>query len=173
MTNVIEGAVERISESKSAPGAAKKWIKKAMLVNGEWYSTFVNKDNMDELNHVQEGNAVRITFETNGQFKNLQKVVVLEGKTVSKQVATSVQNLNEKDLRITYNGSLKSAIEFVSLANAAGALALPSKKNELADALYEYVKHYANAFTADTYAAKLNTTTEDTAADADDSAARE
>jgi len=83
--------------------------------------------------------------------KNGNAVAAAPTKSVSKEVATSVQNLNDKDRRITYLASRRDAIEFVKAAIQMELLPLPTKKAEKADVFHEYVKEYANRFVDDAY----------------------
>lgn len=168
MSQTISGVVEKTSSQESAPGAARKWTKKSFLVDGTWYGVFVNKDNSAKLASINPGSTVKIEFEVSGKFSNAISVEVLSAAqaAASPEVAKSVDTLNEKDLRITFNGSLKSALAFVEVAMRLDMLPLPAKKDARADAFYKYVVHYTNLFVAETYAAKLVAVDSDVAAEA-------
>lgn len=157
MSQTVKGVVEKVNTQFSPAGSARKWSKKSVLVDGKWFGAFINKDNQAVLDAVTEGSTVSVEFEPKGEFNNVIRVELLSATKVATipEVQKSVAALTEKDLRITYNGSLKSAIAFVEAAAKLDMLALPAKKDAKLDAFYEYVKYYTNVFTADTYAAKL------------------
>lgn len=164
----VNGVVEARSE-KEIPTKFGPKQKVSFLVNGEWYGTFSNKNNSESLSKVLANDIVKIEFTANGNFKNLDTIEVVaknvpaevakikkeRGAEVAKEVVASVQILADKDLKITYNGSLKSAIAFVDVAIRHDLVALPVKKSEKLDALYLLVKEFTNRFVADTYTAKL------------------
>lgn len=155
--STIEGVVEKVNTTYSGPESPRKWIKKSVLVNEVWYGGFVNKDNEAVLSQVKEGDAVKVEYETKGKYINLVGLTILSkaAAAASPAVAASASTVLDKDLRITYNGSLKSAVAFVEAAAKLDLLALPAKKDAKLDAFYEYVKYYTDVFVADTYAAKL------------------
>lgn len=162
MSQTIKGVVEKVSEQYSKAGSPKKWVKKSFLVDGKWFGAFINKDNDAVLGSVREGSTIEVEYEMKGEFFNVVKVSTLSAPAAaaSPQVQESVAKLNDKDIRITYNGSLKSAIAFVEAGVRLDMIALPVKKDAKLDAFYEYVKHYTNVFVADTYAAKLTPDTD-------------
>lgn len=166
---VVNGVVEAISKKENVKTKFGFKTKTAFLVNGEWYGALGNKNNEEALALVKENDIVKIEYSVNGNFKNLETVEVIAEnvpveiakvkkslpKDVAKEVEASVQKLADKDLKITYNGSLKSAIEFVDLLMRNEMLPIPTKKADKADVVYEYVKEYTNRFVRDTYNAQL------------------
>ena len=157
MSQKVSGVVEKTNDQVSKPGSPKKWKKKSVLVDGKWFGAFLNAENTATLSAITEGSTVEVEYETKGEFFNVISITLLSDKkaAASPQVQESVSRMNDKDIRITYNGSLKSAIHFVEAAAKLDLLALPTKKDAKLDAFYEYIKHYTNIFVADTYAAKL------------------
>lgn len=155
--STIEGVVEKVGTFESEPGSPRKWVKKSVLIDGAWFGAFVNKDNEAVLNKVKAGDSVRVEYENKGKFVTLLNLTILSDVEAAKSpaVAASAATISEKDVRITYNGSLKSAVAFVEAAAKLDLLALPAKKDAKLDAFYEYVKYYTDVFTADTYSAKL------------------
>src|SRR4030065_1108457 len=168
MSDTVNGVVEAVSRKdiKTKFGMRNKV---SVLVNGEWYGAVANKENEEVMAKVKENDIVKVEYTKNGDFKNVDSVEIIaentpqaveeikktKGEKGAKEVAESVQKLNDKDLRITYNGSLKSAIEFVDMALRNDLLAIPTKKADKLDAVYEYVKEYTNRFVTDTYTAQL------------------
>ena len=160
MSEQVSGVIEKTS-FKMVPTKFGDKPNKGFFVNGEWYGGFVTDKNRGDMEAAGEGDIVTIYFDQNGKYKNLTGVVVTAKngnaapaaptKSVSKEVATSVQNLNDKDRRITYLASRRDAIEFVKAAIQMELLPLPTKKAEKADVFHEYVKEYANRFVDDAY----------------------
>lgn len=160
MAEVVTGIVEKINDANSPEGSARKWTKKSFNVNGEWYSTFLTRDNMYNINAVKEGDAVKLTFETKGNFKNLSDIEVVAknepeivGKPVEKLqgVAGQTYNVQDKEYRITYLAARRDAIEFVKTLVSLDLVSLGTKKNEKVDNFYGYVKEYAAKFAEDAY----------------------
>lgn len=174
MSEVVNGVVEARSIKDGIKTKFGPRTKYSFKVNGDWYGALESKALAEKLKQVNENDIVKITYSVNGDFKNLEDVEVVAqnvpvqqsvptktSSKVSQEVAASVQTLAEKELRISYNGSLKSAIAFVEAAAKLDLLALPTKKAEKLDAFYEYVVEYTNKFVRDTYLAKLNLATEE------------
>lgn len=154
----IEGVVEKIAEQKSPAGSGRKWTKKGMLVDGTWYNAFVNAENKSVLDEISDGTVVKIGLEQKGEYTNVTSVEILSAKQVKESPAAqkSTASLTDKDLRLQYQGSRRDAISFVEMLIPLDILPLPTKKADKADAIYEYMKYYADKFTADAFAAKLN-----------------
>lgn len=163
MGETITGVVEKINTTFSPTGAPRKWTKKSFLVNGEWFGGFLDKNNVGSMEKVQEGNSVKLTFEVKGNFKNLLDIaVVAEAPPTVVAVAlpapastSQPYNVQEKDMRMAYNGALKSAVPFIETALRMDLISLPVKKADKLDAFYEYVKEYATKFVRDSYNVKL------------------
>jgi hypothetical protein len=170
MSETITGVVEKINEMQSPSGAPRKWTKKSFSINGEWFGNFLTKENITEFNAVNEGDAVKATFETKGQYKNLTKIEVIgrdkgTGANVvqvlpmapqpaSTTTTTTPYNVQDKDYRITYLAARRDAIEFVKSLVQLDILPLGTKKSDKADNFYAYVKEYAAKFAEDAYVSR-------------------
>lgn len=150
-----QGVVTKVSMTYSPAGAARKWTKRAFLVNDEWYGAFVNADNKASMEAVNEGDAVEVTYETKGDYKNLVGIKLVakhesEVKDASNGLETvykaKVYNPVEKDFRITYLASRRDAIEFVKAAYQMGAVTFGKKKADEMDIFEELVHTYAMKF---------------------------
>lgn len=162
MSNTIEGVVEKTSSQVSAPGSAKKWTKKGLMVNGKWYNVFVNKDNEDVLARANEGAVVKIETEQNGQYTNVASVEVMSAKEAAASPAAvkSIAVSGEKDFRITYLASRKDALALVAMLIPLDVLPIPTKKADKADAILGYVNYYSDVLAANAMNAKLTHTKE-------------
>jgi hypothetical protein len=153
----ITGIVEKVSEQQSPEGSPRKWSKKSFLVNGEWLGTFISKENKAQLNAPQEGDAVKVTYEVKGNFKNLTAIEVVaksnDEPVVGKQsYANPVPyNVQDKDYRITFLASRRDAVEFINNAISHGMISLGTKKSDQLDNFYAYVNEYAHKFAEDAY----------------------
>lgn len=158
----VEGVVEKVSEMKAPVGSAKSWTKKGMLVNGEWYNSFVNKDNQAALDRVAQGATVKITTEQNGKYTNVTSVEVMSAAQAAASPAAvkSAVVASDKDFRITYLASRRDALEFVTKLLPLDILPLPTKKSDKVDAIIGYIDYYADKFAATAMNAKLKDTEE-------------
>jgi hypothetical protein len=151
MAETVSGIVEKVTEQNSPAGAARKWTKKAFNINGDWYSAFVTKENAVELNSVNQGDAVEVTYETKGNFRNIVGVRIVAQNTAAPASTTNVYNPIDKDYRITYLASRRDAIEFVKAAVQLELVSLPTKKADKLDAFEDLVNEYASKFAEAAY----------------------
>lgn len=153
----IQGVVTKVNTSYSPAGAARKWTKKSFLVNDEWYGAFVNADNKASMDAVNEGDAVEVSYEVKGDFKNLTGIKLIakhEDEIKSfpklpdafKHNDIRPYNPADKDFRITYLASRRDAIEFVKSAHQLGMITFGKKKADEMDIFEELVHTYAMKF---------------------------
>lgn len=155
MSQQTQGVVTKVNESHSAANSARKWTKKAFLINDEWYGAFVNSDNKEALSSVNEGDAVEVSYETKGDYKNLVGIKLTAkykdeavDRSYDGPIKGSVKPYSpqEKDFRITYLASRKDAIEFVKAAHQLGMITFGKKKADEMDIFQELVNTYAMVF---------------------------
>lgn len=164
MSNQTQGVITKVSVTQSPAGAARKWTKKSFLVNDEWYGGFVNADNKASLDAVGEGDAVEISYETKGDYKNLvgikliakhesentnksyKELVTSSGGLVQGSSNMKPYNPADKDFRITYLASRRDAIEFVKAAYQMGTITFGKKKADEMDIFEDLVHTYAMKF---------------------------
>jgi hypothetical protein len=160
---VISGVVEKVSEMSNPAGSPKKWTKKSFNINGEWLGNFLTKENINEFNAISEGDAVKATFETKGNYKNLMKIEVIaknEPENAKQEVQrptsslSTPYNVQDKDYRITYLASRRDAIDFVKTLVQLDLVGLGTKKSDKVDNFYAYVKEYASKFAEDAYVSR-------------------
>lgn len=173
----ITGVVEAVNEKVSPPGSPRKWVQKGFKINGEWFSTFITKENIAEVSRVKEGDAVKVAFEVKGNFKNLTNIEVTESEE-STVVATGVPtrvsstsgayNVADKEYRITYLASRRDAIEFAKTLVQLELVSLGNKKDLKVDIFYALVKEYATKFAEDAYASRAENTADVVVAVADE-----
>jgi hypothetical protein len=158
LSDNVKGIVEKVSTFKEP-----KYTKVSIQVKGEYYGGFVNPKDTDDRSKVKEGDQVEIEFQQNGRYKNILNVKLVtpsvaktapkkDTVTTTKTEATTAQEYipqNVKEARMSMGNGLKVAIEFVDLALRHEALVLPKVANKKADALAEYVKHYAKVFASE------------------------
>lgn len=141
----IVGVVEKVNDQS---GPNNKWQKRSFKVNGTWYGAFLNKENTMSFNAVREGDTVKLGYSQNGKFYNAEEVHVTGAQPVSVAAALpGASVIPDKDLRITYLSCRNSALEFLTLAQAAGALKLSGKKDldQLEAMLIEYTEQFMKA----------------------------
>lgn len=144
------GVIETANTSYSPAGSPRKWSKKSLKVNGDWYSAFINPDNKASLDAAVEGASVRISYDVKGDFRNIKSISVVEG---TKGEAATISNVapNSKELRITFLASRRDAIEFVKSGLQLDLLSLGTKKADKMDIFYDLVNKYAARMTADAW----------------------
>lgn len=166
MSSALEttGVIESMN-SKHGTNARGPWEKKSIMVNGQWFSTFVGKENRSELDALKEGDAVKVFYQVKGDFKNMSGVEIVarnepapRSKVVNNPVvidnnsASVPYNVQDKDYRITYLASRRDAITLVETMVKLEMLKLPTKQGDKADSFLEYVRKYARILAEDAYA---------------------
>lgn len=173
MSNVTKGVIEEVFNNEVPTKFGNK-PKVVLTVNGERFSSFVTNKNKAMIDAVKEGDVVELTYEVNGEYKNLVSVAKMQEQPVAKAtvaqtttataipapaipVPTEVQGLRtkqeDKDFRIGFNGNLKVAVEIIGLALANEALSLPTKKADKLDVLVEATIKVAQTLTQRSYEA--------------------
>lgn len=166
----ISGVVEKINDASSPAGAPRKWTKKSFLVNDEWYGAFITKENVAQLTPVQEGDAVKITYETKGNYKNLLSIEVVTKQDAQPSTVKADSpapshmtpyNVHDKEYRITYLACRRDALEFVKTLVQLDLVSLGTKKADKVDVFYGLVREYAHQFTEDAYIDRQTRAAED------------
>ncbi len=128
----MQGTVNRVNYNGKAYSAE---------VSGSWYGAGFNEPSF------KEGDVIEFEVEQRGRFQNLKSPKVVgssEGSSAPQKAAP--QGIDARTVSIAYQSSRKDAIEFVDVLVKNGAVSLPTKKSEQADALLALVEDYTAQF---------------------------
>ena len=140
----MQGTVNRVNNNGKAYSAE---------IDGQWYGAGFNPVSF------KEGDVLEFEIEQRGQFKNLKNPRVVQGgvSEVSNAPAPAQaarpakggvdpQVWVDKDTSILYQSSHKDALVFVGMLLQNGAVSLPTKKADQADAVNALVEDYSAQF---------------------------
>jgi len=128
----MQGTVNRINSNGKAFNAE---------ISGTWYGCGFNAPKF------KEGDVLEFEVEQRGNFKNLGKHSVIGTSSGSSSApAPAKASFDDRNVSIAYQSSRKDALVFVQLLVQTGAISLPAKKADQADALQALVEDYAAQF---------------------------
>ena len=151
MTNVTEGVVQKIG-SKTGEGKYGSWTKFSVKINEEWYGGFENKENKETYASVNEGDFVKVKYVVKGDYKNIDKLKVVDKATTSgassttKSSSSKAVDWEKKDLRAQRGFARSQAIAAVEILVLSEAIKLPAKQSAKYDALLAIIDELAEKY---------------------------
>lgn len=130
----IEGVVEQLGQREVNTKYGPK-TSFSIKVGNEWLSAGFKAP------QAQKGQTVRVVYTTNGNYKNVDTIEVIDSTPkVAETPKSSGTDWDAKDKRIALMSCRNSALQLVEIAVAAGATPfLPTKKEDKFEALEAFV----------------------------------
>lgn len=127
----MQGTVNKINFNGKAYSAE---------VGGTWYGAGFNEPKF------KEQDVIEFTVENRGKFKNLGETVTVVGTSTGSVKPPAKASFDDRNVSIAYQSSRKDALVFVQTLIQTGAITLPTKKSDQADALLALVEDYTAQF---------------------------
>lgn len=152
----IKGTAVKVSE--------RGGIYSVQMDDGNWYGFY--KNNPGNI----QGKVITFSWEQKGSFRNgnAKTIKIDEAASVSTSSnrSSAASAYDGRQVAIQYQASRNAAIAFVGMALQAGAVVLPTKKQDQLDAIAALVEHYTNIYHISTDAVISNGGVDGNVADA-------
>ena len=141
MNEQITGVIQQLGLQRMPKSYSVK------MDDGQWYSAFAKNGNLPF--GVEQGNQVTVEYQMNGQYRNIKKIYASSSSAAPAPSAPAAapsaaqsdyktkEDTRQREIR--FHASRNSAIALTSAMLQAGALKLPAKQADQADAVTAFV----------------------------------